>query len=117
MSPWATAALAIGSAFVTAAGKDLVLALFGRRRNQVDAVRVLTDTAVALTGPLGHELDRMRVEQHEFRVEQDRLRDEARRCADQLYRLRTAILDPTATIDGLRELVRRVSDPGQNGRP
>lgn len=117
MSTWATVALAIGTAFITAAGKDFVSALFGRRRNQVDAVRVLTDTAVALTGPLGDELERMRVEQHEFRVEQDRLRAEARRCADELFRLRTAILDPAATIDGLRELVRRAADPGTNGRP
>lgn len=103
MSPWATAALAIGSAFITAAGKDVVLALFGRRRNAVDAVQVLTDTAVSLTGPL--------------RAEMERVRSEAGRLADELYRIRTAIFAPDVTIDGLRELVRRSTDPNQNGRP
>jgi hypothetical protein len=67
------------------------------RKTNADAADVITDTALILVEPLKQriqELDR----------EVSRLRNEARQTANELRRIRTALLDPTATLESLRAL-------------
>ncbi|GAA5194098.1 hypothetical protein GCM10023322_57660 [Rugosimonospora acidiphila] len=68
------------------------------RKTKADTADVLTDTALTLIEPL-------RVRIQELDREMLRVRYEARETATELRRLRTAILNPSATLDSLRELV------------
>ena len=75
-----------------------VAAVLRWRTTKADAADVITDTALILIEPLKARISEL---EHEIA----RLRSEARQIADELLRLRTAILDPTATLEDLRGLV------------
>lgn len=94
----------------------LVQAVVRRGKHRVDAVDVLSDTAREWVVDFKAEAQSARAETHALRTEVHRVREEATALADELQRLRLAIFSPTATIDGLRELVRRGSGPSANGR-
>lgn len=125
MSPWATAVITIIVALITAAGRDLIMAILGRGRSRVDATRALAETAIALNSPLREEFKRLQDEMaQERRTQHDRvsalndqigrLTDEASMMADELRVIRTAVFAPDVTIDGLRDLIRR--GPNNNRR-
>jgi len=109
----------------------LAQAIRGRGKARVDAVDVLSDTArewvvdfkaeaVAArteTAAARAETQAARTETEQLRATVRRLSQEAAALADDLHRLRMAIVAPEATIDGLRELVRRGTGPSTNGRP
>jgi uncharacterized small protein (DUF1192 family) len=67
------------------------------RKSNADAADVITDTALILVEPL-----KARIQELEREIA--RLRSEARQTANELLRFRTAILDPTASLDSLRAL-------------
>lgn len=109
---WTTAGVTLAAALITVAGRDLLGAIFNRRRTRADAASVLTDTALRLNSPLRLEVDRLEERVHQLIIEvrmaevnANRMADESALMADQLRDLRTAILAPDATIDGLRSLV------------
>lgn len=95
----------------------LIQAMRGRGRARVDAVDVLSDTAREWVTDFKAEAQSARAETQALRTEVHRVREEATALADELHRLRLAIFSPQATIDGLRDLVRRGSGPSTNGRP
>lgn len=95
----------------------LVQAFRGRGRARVDAVDVLSDTAREWVTDFKAEATSARAEAAGLRAEMGRVRAEASALADELHRLRLAIMAPGMTIDGLRELVRRGSGAGMNGQP
>lgn len=95
----------------------LVKAFRGRGRDRVDAVDVLSDTAREWVVDFKAEAQSARAETAALRTEVHRVRTEATALADELQKLRLAIFSPNASIDGLRELVRRGSGPSTNGRP
>lgn len=105
----------------------LVQALRGRGRARADAADVLSDTAREWVEEFKSETQAARAEAREARAElarvrqettseMDRIRLEAKAIANELHALHQAILAPAATIDGLRDLVRRGSGPAVNGR-
>lgn len=84
-------------------------------------VSKLGEAAAALVEPLQRSLilaesraDTLNAQLQGAKGEVAQLRTEAERAYEDLRRIRQAILDPTATIDALRELVRRGPS---NGRP
>lgn len=91
-------------------------AIRGRGKARVDAVDVLSDTAREWVVDFKAEAQQARTETAALRTEVHRVREEATALADELQRLRLAIFSPNASIDGLRELVRRGSGPSTNGR-
>jgi hypothetical protein len=116
----------------------LVQVIRGRARARVDAVDVISDTARewvvefkaeataaraetqaarAETAAARTETAAARTETEALRSEVRRLSQEATALADELHRIRFTILAPDATIDGLRDLVRRGAGPTTNGRP
>jgi hypothetical protein len=104
----------------------LLNAWLGRGKNRADAAQVLTGSALSLVHEMEEdaraarvELKQSRAELKTFRreasTELQLVRQEARALADELHRLRMAIMAPNATIDSLRLLV---TGPGQsNGHP
>lgn len=102
---WAAVAAAllggggIGSVFV---------AILGRRKGKADAADVLTDSVLQFA-------EQLKKEAGEARDEVRRVRQEATLLADELHRIRLAIMAPAATIDGLRALIRPSS--ATNGQP
>lgn len=102
----------------------LVQAVRGRGRARADTVDVLSDTAREWVTDFKAEAlasraesASARAETHALRVEVGRVRLEAHALADELHRIRLAIFAPDATIDGLRELVRRGGGASANGQP
>lgn len=95
----------------------LVQAIRGRGKARVDAVDVLSDTAREWVVDFKAEAQSARAETAALRTEVHRVREEATALANELHKLRLAIFSPAATIDGLRDLVRRGSGPTANGRP
>lgn len=102
----------------------LVNAITGRGKTRAEAAQILTGTAVALVNEL-EEAARvaraaeatsraeLQTARDEMRGELQAVRDEARLLAGELHHLRTAILQPTATIEGVRAIVL---GGGSNGR-
>jgi hypothetical protein len=86
----------------------LVQAARGRGKARVDAVDALSETAREWAAEFKQDAT-------EARAELRQVRAEAHALAEELRALRLAILAPEASIDGLRELVRRGGDGGQNG--
>lgn len=95
----------------------LIQAFRGRGRDRADAADVLQDTAREWVTDFKAEAQSARAETAALRTEVHRVREEATALANELQKLRLAIFSPTATIDGLRDLVRRGSGPSSNGRP
>lgn len=100
MSLWVTSVLVpVVITLIGVAGKDLIAALFGRRKTRADAeaaradaAAVMADTAVELVEPIRRELTAVR--------------QEVREIADYVQRLHDAIFDPGAALDTVREFVR-----------
>jgi len=97
------AIVSVLSAAITIGLVPLIQAVRGRGRARDDQARAWVRD--------------FKTEATEARAELGRVRTEAVALADELYRLRLAIFSPTATIDGLRDLVRRSTGPNTNGRP
>jgi uncharacterized small protein (DUF1192 family) len=74
-----------------------VAAIVRWRKTRADAADVITDTALILVEPLKERIK-------ELESEIGRLRSEARQTANELRRIRTAILDPAVTLEELRAL-------------
>ena len=101
----------IAAGLLGAGGVGSVLtAAFGRGKAKADAADVLTDSVLQFA-------EELKKEAGEARAEVRRVRQEAHALADELHHLRLAVMAPTATIDGLRALVRGGSAPGANGQP
>lgn len=86
----------------------LVQAFRGRGRARVDAVDALSDAA-------REWVEEFKKDATEARAELRACRREAHALADELRRLRLAIMHPDASIDGLRELVRAGNGGNENG--
>jgi hypothetical protein len=100
----------------------LLNAWFSRGKNKADAAQVLTGSALTLVHEMEddaraarEELKQSREELKTFRREASTelqiVREEARALADELHRLRMAIMAPHATVESLRLLV---TGPGQS---
>lgn len=96
-----------------------------RDKRKADAADVLTETALTLVGPLKQELEDLHKQLRKVTADSERKVEElnkrlseATTLADsalhELRRLKAAILDPSATLGGLRDLVTRSS---RNGMP
>jgi chromosome segregation ATPase len=90
----------------------------GEEKRLADAADVITDTALTLVQPLRNELADVRKDLASARemvngLEQQlrRASNEAQRAWAEVRRLRMAIVDPTATLEHLRQQV------SNNGRP
>jgi hypothetical protein len=93
----------------------LIQVFRGRSRARVDAVRELSATAHDWVERFEVQANKALNKAEAMEVELDRMKTEARALGAELYRIRTAIFEPHATIDGLRELVRRGPANGQPG--
>ena len=87
---------------------SVLVALMSRRKTKADAADVLTDSVLQFA-------EELKKEASEARDEVRRVRQEATALADELHRLRIAIMSPAATIEGLRSLLRPSSST--NGQP
>lgn len=120
MSPTMTIVISAVSAVLSSAGIAAVVQAFaGRRKTRVEAADVLNDSTLEWAQALKTDAREARQEAREARQEAAEMRREAaemrRQFADLANELRTlhsAILDPGATLTGLKELVMT-----QNGRP
>lgn len=95
----------------------LVKSYRSRGRERVDAVAELSKTSHEWVERFEAKATQALDESARAHGELVRVRREATALADELHSLRLAILAPTATIDGLRDLVRRGGGPSTNGRP
>jgi hypothetical protein len=97
-STWAQVATSVLSVLGAGGGLGAAAAAVIRwRKTNADAADVITDTALILVEPLKERIK-------ELETDIARLRSEARQTANELRLLRTAVLDPTASLDGLRAL-------------
>ncbi len=113
MSPWAQIAMTVGAAFVAAAGREIFLAVFRRRKSRIEEADVLSGIAVELVEPRRKELAATRLEHHEemakVKSETGKVYREARGLARELKALRIAIMSPEATLELLRDMVSKPS--------
>lgn len=120
MNGWQTVLVAIISAGLTGGGAAaMVNALARRRVTKVEAADLLNESTLEWAGQLKadsadarKEAAEARVEAREARKEMASVRHEAELLAQELRRLRLAILDPFMTLDRLRSLI---GDTGTNG--
>lgn len=84
-----------------------------RGQGKVDAAESLGKTAREWADEFKQEAIEARAETATLRAEVRRCANEAHALADELRSLRMAIMHPSASIDGLRELVR--TGQGENG--
>lgn len=80
-----------------------------RNKPKAEAAEILTGSAVSLVkeheGDAKEARDELKAFRREAAAEMASVRNEARALAEELYRLRMAIMAPGATIDSLRLLV------------
>jgi uncharacterized protein (DUF3084 family) len=126
---WAT--LIIGGVGGTAGVAALLNAVFGRSKTKAEAAQVVVGSAVTLMNELEEaarearqesraahdEAKASRSESRAAHQEMAEVRKHAHALADELHRLRTAIMHPDATIEALRALVGSGPGPATNGRP
>ncbi len=92
---WLQVMVPIAVALIAAAGKDIFFSLFRRRKERLDETQILSGIAVDLVEPL--------------RTELARVRREARAIARELQDLRVAVMSPEATLELIRDMVKRPS--------
>lgn len=120
MNGWQTVIVAVVSAALTGGGAAaMVNALARRRVTRVEAAAALNESTLEWATQLKDDSSDARKEAHEARIEAREarremaaVRHEAELLAQELRRLRLAILDPFMTIDRLRSLI---GDTGSNG--
>lgn len=102
----------------------LLNAFFGRGKNKADVGRanaeastVITNTAMEWIDKFERQAeaaqetaDRAQVQARELQIQMDAVAREARALAAMLKELRTAIMDPKATVENLRVLVAHGSN-------
>lgn len=115
VTQWATTLL--GGVGGLAGVGALLNAFFGRGKTRAEATQIITGSAVSMMTEFEADARTARAEtaqvRTEMRAEMRAVRDEARALAEELHRLRMAIMQPGASVDSLRVLV---SGAGTNGR-
>lgn len=123
MSGWATVLVSIAGSILAAGGVGVAIAngLFRRPVTKVEAATLLSDAALELVEAVKadsagarHDAREARLEAHQARVEMAEVKRQAEALAQDLRRLRLAILDPYATLDRLRAMVEPA---GENAGP
>lgn len=119
---WALLGAAVGGGGLAGVVGTLITGMISRPKTRADAVKVLTDSALAQVNELQERTAEAEREARATRSELEAARLQIRELTADVYRVlaqmqawRAAILAPTADLERLRAMVR--ADPGSvNGR-
>ncbi|MEV0608143.1 hypothetical protein AB0I61_17430 [Polymorphospora rubra] len=114
VADWATLIAALVGAL--GGGGALTNAIVQRGRNKAEATQILTGSAMAMMGEFEADAKAARDEARQVRREMAEVATQARAIAEELHRLRMAIMRPDATLEQLRALVTGSAGGGINGR-
>lgn len=113
MNAWQTVAAILGGGGVAGFLGSLLTGLLNRPKTRAEAVSVLTDAALRQVNELQERTTAAEAAADAATEKIRVLSREVDACTARLRHWRAAILDPSATLPALREMVR--TDPAANG--